>query len=420
MPTFPADRSHAEDLDAADPLAGFRDRFVREDPSLIYLDGNSLGPLPHATRARIAEVVVQEWGAGLVRSWHHWIELPGQVGDLLGEHLIGAAPGQVAVCDSTTVNLYKLACAALDARPGRSVVVTDDDNFPTDRYVLQGIAAQRGVELRMIGTDLDQGLAAGAVRAAVDERTALVSLSHVAYRSGALADMAAITAIAHQAGALALWDLCHSAGAVPVELDASGADLAVGCTYKYLNAGPGAPAFLYVRRELQQALRQPVWGWFGQRDQFDMGRAYQPAPGIGQFLTGTPQIIGTVAVQEGARLLAEAGIGRLRAKAVALTGYLIGLADAWLAPRGVTVASPRQAERRGAHVTLAHPEAWRISQALIREGVIGDYRTPDRLRLGPVPAYTRFTDVWDALDILRQIMIGQTYRNVPAARSVVT
>jgi kynureninase len=420
MPTFPADRSHAEDLDAADPLAGFRDRFVREDPSLIYLDGNSLGPLPHATRARIAEVVGQEWGAGLVRSWHHWIELPGQVGDLLGEHLIGAAPGQVAVCDSTTVNLYKLACAALDARPGRSVVVTDDDNFPTDRYVLQGIAAQRGVELRMIGTDLDQGLAAGAVRAAVDERTALVSLSHVAYRSGALADMAAITAIAHQAGALALWDLCHSAGAVPVELDASGADLAVGCTYKYLNAGPGAPAFLYVRRELQQALRQPVWGWFGQRDQFDMGRAYQPAPGIGQFLTGTPQIIGTVAVQEGARLLAEAGSGRLRAKAVALTGYLIGLADAWLAPRGVTVASPRQAERRGAHVTLAHPEAWRISQALIREGVIGDYRTPDRLRLGPVPAYTRFTDVWDALDILRQIMIGQTYRNVPAARSVVT
>ena len=420
MPTFPADRSHAEDLDAADPLAGFRDRFVREDPSLIYLDGNSLGPLPHATRARIAEVVGQEWGAGLVRSWHHWIELPGQVGDLLGEHLIGAAPGQVAVCDSTTVNLYKLACAALDARPGRSVVVTDDDNFPTDRYVLQGIAAQRGAEFRMIGTDPDQGLAADALRAAVDERTALVSLSHVAYRSGALADMTAITAIAHEAGALALWDLCHSAGAVPVELDASGADLAVGCTYKYLNAGPGAPAFLYVRRELQQALRQPVWGWFGQRDQFDMGRAYQPAPGIGQFLTGTPQIIGTVAVQEGARLLAEAGIGRLRAKAVALTGYLIGLADAWLAPRGVTVASPRQAERRGAHVTLAHPEAWRISQALIREGVIGDYRTPDRLRLGPVPAYTRFTDVWDALDILRQIMIGQTYRNVPAARSVVT
>ncbi len=420
MPTLDPDRSHAEELDAADPLAGFRDRFVREDPSLIYLDGNSLGPLPHATRARIAEVVADEWGAGLVRSWHRWIELPGQVGDLLGEHLIGAAPGQVAVCDSTTVNLYKLACAALDARPGRRVIVTDDDNFPTDRYVLQGIAAQRGAELRMIGTDLDQGLAAGAVAEAVDERTALVSLSHVAYRSGALADMAQITAIVHEAGALALWDLCHSAGAVPVELDASGADLAVGCTYKYLNAGPGAPAFLYVRRELQQALRQPVWGWFGQRDQFEMGQAYEPAPGIGQFLTGTPQIVGTVAVQEGVRLLGEAGIGRLRAKAVALTGYLIGLADAWLAPHGVTVASPRPDGRRGAHVTLAHPEAWRISQALIARGVIGDYRTPDRLRLGPAPAYTRFTDVWDALDIMRQVMADQTYLNVPAARSVVT
>ena len=289
MTAFPADRSYAADLDAADPLAGFRDRFVREDPSLIYLDGNSLGPLPRATQARIAEVVGQEWGAGLVRSWHRWIALPGQAGDLLGEHLVGAAPGQVAVCDSTTVNLYKLACAALDARPGRSVIVTDDDNFPTDRYVLQGIAAQRGGELRMIGTDMDQGLAAGALREAVDERTALVSLSHVAYRSGALADMAKITGIVHEAGALALWDLCHSAGAVPVELDASGADLAVGCTYKYLNAGPGAPAFLYVRRELQQALRQPVWGWFGQRDQFEMGRVYEPAPGIGQFLTGTPR-----------------------------------------------------------------------------------------------------------------------------------
>jgi kynureninase len=415
-----AGRSHAEDLDAADPLAGFRDRFVRDDPAPIYLDGNSLGPLPRATRARIAEVVGQEWGSGLVRSWHHWIGLPGEAGDLLGEHLIGAAPGQVAVCDSTTVNLYKLACAALDARPGRTVIVTDDDNFPTDRYVLQGIAAQRGCELRMIGTDMDQGIDARTLRDAIDENTALVSLSHVAYRSGALADMAAITAIVHEAGALALWDLCHSAGSVPVELDAAGADLAVGCTYKYLNAGPGAPAFLYVRRDLQPGLRQPVWGWFGQRDQFEMGQAYDPAPGIGRFLTGSPQIIGTVAVQEGVRLLAEAGIGRLRAKGVALTGYLIALADEWLAPHGVTVASPREDRRRGSHVTLAHPEAWRISQALIAAGVIGDYRTPDRLRLGPVPAYTRFVDVWDALDIMRRIMTNRTYMNVSGARSVVT
>src|SRR5258707_11253548 len=233
----------------------------------------------------------------------------------------------------------------------------------------------------MIRSGMDQGLAEDVLRSALDERTALVSLSHVAYRSGALADMAKITGMVHEAGALALWDLCHSAGAVPVDLDAAGADLAVGCTYKYLNAGPGAPAFLYVRRELQPRLRQPVWGWFGQRDQFDMGQGYDPAPGIGQFLTGTPDVIGTVAVQEGARLLGEAGIGRLRAKAVALTGYLIGLADAWLAPYGIAVASPRQAARRGAHVTLRHPEARRISQALIREGAICDYRTPGRLRV---------------------------------------
>jgi kynureninase len=414
-----ADRSGAERLDDADPLARFRDRFVL-DESLIYLDGNSLGPLPRATQARVSEVVAREWGGGLVRSWGHWIELPRQAGDLIGEHLIGAAPGQAAVCDSTTVNLYKLACAALEARPGRGVIVTDDDNFPTDRYVLQGVAAQRGCELRLVSTDLDRGLSEDALRHAVDDRTALVCLSHVAYRSGALADMARITRIVHEAGALVLWDLCHSAGAVPVQLDRSGADLAVGCTYKYLNAGPGAPAFLYVRRELQQELRQPVWGWFGQRDQFEMGPEYNPAPGIGQFLTGTPEIIGTAAVEEGARLLAEAGIGRLRAKSTALTGYLIELADAWLAPCGITVASPRGGRQRGAHVTLAHPQAWQISQALIRQNVIGDYRTPDRLRLGPAPAYTRFTDVWDALDALRRIMADRGYLDLPAARSVVT
>ena len=414
------DRAHAEELDAADPLAGFRDRFVRDDKSLIYLDGNSLGPLPIATEARIAEVVRQEWGGGLVRSWASWIELPRQAGDLIGEHLVGAAPGQVAVCDSTTVNLYKLAAAALDARPGRNVIVTDDDNFPTDRYVLAGLAAQHGCELRMIATDRNDGVSEDAVRAATDERTALVSLSHVAYRSGALADMAAITAIVHEAGALMLWDLCHSVGAVPVELDASGADLAIGCTYKYVNAGPGAPAFLYVRGELQDAMRQPVWGWFGQRDQFAMGPGYDPAPGIEQFLTGTPQIIGTAAVEEGARLLGEAGIGRLRAKGIALTELLIGLADEWLAPHGFTVASPRPSARRGAHVTLHHRDAWQLSQALIKAGVIGDYRTPDRLRLGPVPIITRFTDVWDALDALRRIAGDRSYAGLAAERGRVT
>jgi len=421
---LPTNRTFAEQLDAADPLAAFRDRFVRADESLIYLDGNSLGPLPRATQARISEVVGAEWGAGLVRSWSHWVGLAAEVGDLLGEHLVGAAPGQVLVSDSTTVNLFKLASAALDAaldaQPGRSAIVTDDDNFPTDRYVLQGIAAQRDCELRTIHTDPDQGLSEQALLAALDSEVALVSLSHVAYRSGALADLARITQLIHDAGALALWDLCHSVGAVPVELDAAGADLAIGCTYKYLNAGPGAPAFLYVRSDLQRDLRQPVWGWFSQQDQFMMGPRYQPVPGIERFATGTPQIIGTVAVQEGARLLAQAGIERLRAKSVALTSYLIQLADEWLAPHGFSLASPRADARRGGHVTLHHPAAWQINRALIATGVIGDYRTPDRLRLCPVPITTRFADVWDALDKLRQIAAAKAYQDVPAEITRVT
>jgi len=414
------DRKFAEEMDAADPLAGFRDRFVRNDESLIYLDGNSLGPLPLITQARIAEAVRQDWGAGLVRSWGSWIDLPGRAGDLIGQHLLGAAPGQVAVCDSTTINLYKLACAAVDARPGRNVIVTDDDNFPTDQYVLEGIAEQRGCELRMISSDLAEGVSEDALRAAVDDRAALVSLSHVAYRGGALADMGRITRIAREAGALMLWDLSHSVGAVPIELDAAGADLAIGCTYKYLNAGPGAPAFLYVRGELQDSLRQPVWGWFGQRDQFAMAPRYDPAPGIGRFLTGTPQIIGTVAVEEGARLLGEAGLDRLRAKGIALTELLIVLADEWLAPHGFTVASPRDSARRGSHVCLHHPDAWQISQALIRAGIVGDYRTPDRLRLGPAPIITRFTDVWDALAALRRIAADGSYAAEGAQHTRVT
>jgi kynureninase len=417
---FATERSYAADLDAADPLAAFRVRFTRPQPELIYLDGNSLGMLPTATAQRLRDLVDREWGGGLIRSWGDWIGLPQRAGDLLGAELLGAAPGQVLITDSTTVNLYKLACAALDAQPGRRVIVTDDDNFPTDRYVLEGIAARDGAELRMIHTDPVGGISPAAVAAAAGPDTALVCLSHVAYRSGALADMAEITSLAHQAGALVLWDLCHAAGSVPVSLDACGADLAVGCSYKYLNAGPGGPAFLYVRSDLQDRLRPPIQGWFGQRDQFAMGMGYDPAPGITRFATGTPNILGTAAVQEGARLLAEAGIGALRAKGMLLTSYLIALADAWLAPLGVSVASPRDAQRRGSHVCLRHPEAWRICQALIRDGVIGDYRNPDLLRLGPAPITTRFTDVWDALDATRRIIAGRTYADLPPEHATVT
>ncbi len=420
MTTFSADRSYAQVLDAADQLAPFRDRFVRHDRELIYLDGNSLGPLPVRTQARIAEVVDQDWGVGLVRSWDKWIQLPRQAGDMLGEHLVGAAPGQVIVCDCVTVNLYKLAWAAVDARPGRDVVITDDDNFPTDRYVLQGMAAQRGCELRVIHTDMDHGISEEALAEALDDRVALVALSHVAYRSGGLADMTKLTDLIHRAGALVLWDLCHSVGSVPVELDASGADLAVGCTYKYVNAGPGAPGFLYVREDLQSLLRQPIWGWFGQHDQFAMGPRYDPAPGIDSFLTGTPNIIGSVAVEEGARLLGEAGLAALRAKSIELTSYLIALADEWLISLGFMIASPRDAARRGGHVTLRHDDAWPISQALIRADVVGDYRTPDRLRLAPVPLTTSFTEVFDAMDRLREIAASKSYADVPLEQPRVT
>ena len=399
------DRGYAGKLDAADSLAGYRERFLLTDPALIYLNGNSLGALPLATVARMETVFREEWGTALARSWDHWVDLPARAGDLVGE-LAGAAPGQVIVTDNTTVNLYKLAAAALDARPGRHVIITDHDNFPSDRYVMAGLATQRGAELRLLATDINHGVHPDLVRAAVDEDTALVSLSHVAYRSGALADMAAITAIAHQAGALMLWDLCHSVGVVPVDLDGCDVDLAVGCTYKYLNAGPGAPAFAYVCARLREVLRQPIWGWFSQRDQFGMGPSYDPAPGMAKFMTGTPSIPGVAAVQEGARLLLEAGLEPMRAKSMALTGYLIELADAWLVPLGCTIATPREAGRRGSHVSFCHPDAERIVARLASGGIITDYRTPDRFRFGLSPLTTRFTDVWDAADAARALIAG--------------
>jgi kynureninase len=418
----PNDRRAAERLDRDDPLAGLREQFVIDDPDLLYLDGNSLGRLPRRSIARLREVVEREWGGRLIRSWNEgWMDLPARAGDLLGEHLLGAASGQVAVSDSTSVNLYKLAAAALDANPGREVIVSDRHNFPTDRYVLEGLAAERGRRLELVEFDELEGSTAAAVERVVDRRTALLCLSHVDYRSGALADMAAIDAVARRAGAMTLWDLCHSAGAVPVGLDAAGADLAVGCTYKYLNAGPGAPAFLYVRREHQAVLRQPIWGWFGQREQFTMGQGYDPAPDVSRFLVGTPFVPGVALVEEGAALLAEAGIERLRAKGIALTELIVALHDEWLAPLGFGLASPRDPALRGSHVALAHPDGYRISQALISSArVIPDFRPPDRIRLGPAPATTRFVDVWDAMDRLRRLVADGVHLSVDPTRARVT
>ncbi len=410
----------ARGRDAQDPLRSFRDRFVVSDPDLVYLDGNSLGRLPIATRDALRHAVESEWGNELIRGWHHWMDLTREAGDEIAAGPVQAEPGEVIVSDSTSVNLYKLAAAALAARPDRKVIVTDDGNFPTDMYVLQGLAATFGRELRVIHTDLDAGVDPQAVRRACGADTALVCLTHVSYRSGAVADMAEITGIAHQAGALMLWDLCHSAGAVAVPLTDAGVDLAVGCTYKYLNAGPGAPAFLYVRKDLQRELRQPIWGWFGQSNQFDMTARYEPVDTIERFSVGTPPILGCYAVLHGARLLNEAGMAQIHNKGGQLTSYAIDLVDTWLTGHGVRLASPRDPATRGCQITLHHPRAWQLNQALIAHGVIGDYRTPDRLRLGFAPIYTSFSDVYQAMFRLRDILDRGAHLDFPTERGRVT
>jgi kynureninase len=414
------DRAGAIALDKADPLRGFRRRFINRDPELIYLDGNSLGRLPRATRDRLRRVIDEEWGTALIRGWDRWIELAREAGDALAGGVVQANPGEVVLSDSTSVNLYKLAAAAIDARPGRRVIVTDDDNFPTDLYILEGLAQQRGYELRVMTTDIDRGVTSADVAAALDDRVALVSLSHVAYRSGAIADMAAITAAAHEVGALTLWDTSHSVGSVRVPLEDAGVDLAVGCTYKHLNGGPGAPAFLYVRAALQAQLRQPIWGWFSQRDQFEMARDYEPVDGIERFLVGTPGVLGLYGALEGIALTATAGIDRIEAKVRALTSYAVELSDAWLAPLGFALASPRDPYQRGAHITLHHPQAWQACQALKAAGVIPDFRTPDRLRLGFAALYTTFTEVYDGLARLRDLVASGDHLAFPEQRSRVT
>jgi len=397
------DRSHAAALDAADPLGAYRARFVIDDPGLIYLDGNSLGRLPLTTAARLARTVTEEWGDGLVRSWDQWIDLPTRVGDRIARAVLGAEPGEVVVADSTTVNFYKLVVAALDARPERRVIVTDIDNFPTDRYVLEGVAAARGATVRWVEADPVTGPQLDNVAPLLADDVALVSFSHVAYRSGARADMAAITGVAHDAGALALWDLSHAAGSVPVSLGQSQVDLAVGCTYKYLNGGPGSPAWLFVRNSLQSELKQPIWGWFGQRDQFAMGPAYEAQSDLRAFLSGSPSVLALAAIDEGVALVEEAGVPAVAKKGRALTEYAIALYDAWLADLGFLLGTPRESERRGAHISIRRADADVLCTALIGVGVVGDFRRPDAIRLGFAPLTTRFVDVWQGLATLRDL-----------------
>lgn len=392
----------ARRLDDQDALAPLRDRFTPVPPGTIFLNGSSLGRLPAATPDMITELIREQWGAGLAQARTQWLDLGERIGDRIARHALGALPGEVVVGECTSVQLYKLAVAAVRARPGRATIVTDDDNFPSDRYVLEGVAGAHGMTVRTVHADPDTGLDPDLLQAALGEDVALVSLSLVSYRSSALLDMAAVNRAGHDCGALVLWDLSHAVGGVPIELEATGSDLAVGSGYKHLYAGPGAPAFLYVRRGLQDRLEQPIHGWFGHRDQVAMLPAYDPDPGIRRFQTGFPPILSLTALSAGLDIVEAAGVSALRAKGLALSTLLQQLAETYLFPVGYRLASPPDPAFRGVHLTLRHPEAARLHPLIARAGVHIDHLAPDLLRLSPTPLSTRFTDVVEAVHRIRE------------------
>jgi kynureninase len=415
------DAAFAMELDARDSLAAFRQQFVITDSNLVYMDGNSLGRLPQTTVAQAQDLVQQQWGERLIRGWGEgWFEAPERVGAKIAR-LLGAEPDEVILADSTSVNLFKLVVAALRFQSGRTHILTDNLNFPSDLYVLQSAIDLLGQQhhLDVLASSDDIHGPASELQAALDEQVALLALSHTAFKSGYTYDMAAMTEAAHAAGALALWDLSHSAGSLPVDLHGARADLAIGCTYKYLNGGPGAPAFLYIRRDLQEKLRNPISGWMGRKDMFNFELDYQPVSGLRKFLTGTPPVISLSLIESGIDVLLEAGMERLRAKSEQQSEYLIALWEALLEPLGFRLKSPRDVRQRGSHVTLGHEEGLRIDLALINEmQVIPDFRTPDNLRLGLAPLYTTFQDIHTTVMRLRTIITDRLYekydREVPA------
>ena len=424
MTTFSPSRSFALELDSRDELASFREQFVITDPDLFYMDGNSLGRLPKVAVERARQLVEDEWGRDLIRGWNKgWWEAPVRIGEKIAR-LIGAAEGQVIVSDTTSVNLYKLTMAALALRPERKRIITDTMNFPSDLYILQGCVQSLGNhhEVIRIGSqdgELTPDLAA--LEAAITDDTALVTLSHVLFKSGYLYDMQAITEMAHRKGALLLWDLSHSVGAVPVALDACDADFAIGCTYKYLNGGPGAPAFLYVNKKWQDAARSPMWGWWGQNRPFDFGLDYVPAPGVDRFLVGTQPTLSMLTMEAALEPLLAAGMERLRAKSILLTDYASYLTDELLAPLGFSLGSPRDSARRGSHISIRHTDAYRINRALIEEmNVIPDFRAPDNLRLGFAPLYISFADIWDMIDRIRTVILEKRHEKYPKEKLAVT
>lgn len=403
------------ELDARDPLADRRELFSLPQ-DIVYLDGNSLGVLPRATPGRVAEVIEKEWGEGLIRSWNQadWINLPARVGGMIAA-LIGAEPDEVIAADSTSVNLFKMVTAALRLRPGRRKIITEIGNFPTDMYVMQGIENLMGDDVELVSVE------PGDIFEALDEETAVLSLTHVNYRNGDIHDMAALNKRAHQMGALTVWDLSHTAGAMPVDLNGSGADFAVGCGYKYFNGGPGAPAFLFVASHLQGDIQPPLSGWMGHARPFDFGGDYEPAEGITRNLCGTPAILGLVALEAGLDTFNGVDMDAVRVKSMALGDLFINLVNQLCGDYGFELGCAPDCEGRGSQVSLRHGDGYAIIQALIARGIIGDFRAPDVMRFGFAPLYTRYQDIWDAVSGLAAIMDGGVWRDPAfAERSAVT
>jgi len=394
-------------LDTADPLRHLVDRFVTGGGVQAYLDGNSLGRPMRVTAKRMRTFVDDEWGGRLIRGWDEgWFDLPLELGDRIGAVTLGAAPGQTVVGDSTTVLLYKLMRAALALRPDRPEIILDRGNFPTDRYLAEGIADETGAVLRWIDPPFDGGVTADAVAKVISDRTALVLISHVAYRSGYLLDAVGITGLAHAHGALVLLDVCHSAGSVEMDLDGWGVDLAVGCTYKYLNGGPGAPAFAYVAQRHLADIVQPIWGWMGAADSFEMAQGYVPAQGIRRILSGTPSVLGMLPMADTLDLIDEVGVAAVRAKSVALTSFALELVDALLTPFDVEVSTPVEPTERGGHITIDHPAFREIIPRLWRDGIIPDFRLPAGIRLGLSPLSTTFDEVRLGVEAIREELLA--------------
>jgi kynureninase len=418
---------HAKMLDQDDPLKHFRKRFVIKDPSMIYLDGNSLGRLPQRTVDHMETAIKEQWGERLIRSWNEgWYQQSARLGKKIAQ-IIGAHPDEVIVSDSTSVNLYKLAYGALMLKEERTEILSDDMNFPSDLYILQGLVKQFGGNRSLRLLKSPDGISSDMTEFVriISQRTALVTLSHVAYKSAYMYDMERVTELAHMHGALVLWDLSHSVGAVPVSLNRANVDLAIGCTYKYLNGGPGSPAFLYVKKELQAKMVNPIQGWFGEQNPFEFKLNYRESEGIRKFLTGTPPVISISGLEPSLDMVLEAGIGSLRQKSVAQGEYLISLAKEWLLKHGFRIGSPELSEKRGSHVALKHAEGYRICKALTDPGkggsvVIPDFREPNNIRLGITPLYTTYEEIFRAVEQLREIMEKKTYELYPGSRDQVT